>query len=190
MRRFLAAMLLLLPVSALGQPRLVPAQDVEVLYRVSGAAAQEIPGGAPQGVRLQWDAAGQRLRTDPVGGPVYAITDLQRRVADVVFPAQAAVLVLPLRGGDPQALLAGADAQFTRRGPARVLGMDCTEWTIHSRHVDGIGCVTLDGIVLRAEGTYNGQAGGMTAISVNRGPISAGQFQAPEQFFRMPLGAK
>lgn len=178
---------LALPALAAAQPRLVPAGDVDVLYRVEGAAAQQIPGGAPDGVRLQWDAAGQRLRAEPVGQPVYAITDLRRRVAEVVFAAQSSVLQLPLRGGDPQTLLAGADARFTRKGTGHVIGMDCTEWAVQARHVDATGCVTADGVVLRAEGTWNGQPGRAVAVSVARGPIPGSQFAAPANFFRLPL---
>ena len=94
---------LLLPGLGLGlgaaaQPRLVPTGDVDVLYQVDGAAAQQIPGGAAGGVRLMWDAAGERLRAEPVGQPVYAITDLRRRLAELVFAAQSSVLELPLRG--------------------------------------------------------------------------------------------
>ena len=179
---------MVLPSLALAQPRLIPAGDVDVLYQLDGAAAQQIPGGAADGVRLQWDAAGQRLRAEPVGQPVYAITDLRRRVADLVFAAQSSVLELPLRGGDPQTLLAGADAHFTRQGNSHVLGMECTEWTVHARHVDATGCVTADGVVLRAEGTWNGQPGRAVAQSVARGPISDARFEPPPNFLRVPLG--
>ena len=48
------------------------------LYKLGGLPPSQIPGGAPDGVRLQWDATGQRLRADPVGRPVYAIADLSR----------------------------------------------------------------------------------------------------------------
>ena len=178
------------PALALAQPRLVPGGDVDVLYQLDGAAAQQIPGGAPDGVRLQWDAAGQRLRAEPVGQPVYAITDLRRRVADIVFAAQSSVLELPLRGGDPQALLAGADARFTRKGTGHVLGMECTEWAVQARRVDATGCVTADGIVLRAEGTWNGQLGRAMARSVARGAIPDSAFEPPASFIRVPLGVR
>ena len=186
----MAMFTLAFPVLAAAQPRLVPTADVDVLYRVEGAAAQQIPGGAPDGVRLQWDAAGQRLRAEPVGGAVYAITDLRRHVASLVFAAQSSVLELPLRGGDPQTLLAGSDARFTRHGAGRVLGMDCTEWSVQARHVDATGCVTPDGVVLRAEGTWNGQPGRAVALSVARGPIPAASFVPPPGFFRVPLGTR
>ncbi len=186
---------LLLPGLGLGlgaaaQPRLVPTGDVDVLYQVDGAAAQQIPGGAAGGVRLMWDAAGERLRAEPVGQPVYAITDLRRRLAELVFAAQSSVLELPLRGGDPQTLLAGADAHFTRQGSSHVLGMECTEWTIQARHVDATGCVTPDGVILRAEGTWNGQPGRAVAQSVVRGHIPDERFVPPPNFFRLPLGIK
>ena len=179
-----------LPALAAAQPRLVPGGDVDVLYQLEGAAAEQIPGGAPGGVRLQWDAAGQRLRAEPVGQPVYAITDLHRRVADIVFAAQSSVLELPLRGGDPQTLLAGADARFTRKGTGHVLGMDCTEWSVQARHVDATGCVTADGIVLRAEGTWNGQPGRAMARSVARGMIPDSAFVPPANFIRVPFGVR
>ena len=186
----IAVAALLLPAIAAAQPRLVPAGDVDVLYHVEGAAAQEIPGGAPDGVRLQWDAGGQRLRAEPVGQAMYAITDLRRRVADIVFPAQSSILELPLRGGDPQALLAGADARFTRRGAGHVLGIECTEWSVQARHMDATGCVTADGVVLRAEGSWNGQPGRAVAQSVARGPIAGAAFVPPAGFFRLPLGQR
>lgn len=183
----LTAAVLLWPCLAWAQPRLVPQGDVDVTYRLSGAAAEQIPGGAPGGVRLQWDAAGQRLRAEPVGGAAYAITDLQRRVADIVFPAQSSILELPLRGGDPQTLLAGSDARFTRRGISHVLGIECTDWAIQARHVDGTGCVTADGIVLRAEGSFDGRPGSAVAMAVTRGPVSPAAFRTPDQYFRLPL---
>ena len=189
-RLLVLAAALALPVGAAAQPRLTPAGDVDVLYRVEGEAAQQIPGGAPQGVRLAWDAAGQRLRAEPVGQPLYAIADLRRRVADVVFAGQSTVLELPIRGGDPQALLAGADARFTRKGTGHVLGMECAEWAVQARRVDATGCVTADGIVLRAEGTWNGQPGRAVALSVARGPVPAAMFVPPPEFVRVPFGVR
>ena len=188
MMRLLGLLVLLLPGLAAAQPRLTPAGDADVVYRVEGAAADRIPGGAPDGVRLQWDAAGQRLRAEAVNTPIYAITDLPNRVEEIVFAQQSSVLVLPLRGGNPQALLAGADVRFTRRGASRVLGMECAEWQFEGRRVSGTGCVTADGIVLRASGFYDGQPGRFTAVSLARGPIPAARFVAPPDYFRLPLG--
>ncbi len=186
----LAAFLLLLPSLAAAQPRLVPAGDVDVLYRLAGAAAGQIPGGAPDGVRLQWDAAGQRLRAEVVNRQIYAITDLPRRLEQIVFAPQASLLELPLRGGDPQSLLAGADVRFTRRGAGRVLGMDCTEWQVQSRTLTGTGCVTADGVVLRTEGSFDGRQGSATAVSVSREPIPPERFVPPPGLFRLKLGTR
>ena len=181
---------LLLSGAAAAQPRLVPTGDVDVVYRLSGSAADQIPGGAPDGVRLRWDAANQRLRAEPVGRPVYVITDLGRRVADFVFTAQNTVLEMPLRGGDPQTLLAGADVRFTRRGSGRVLGLDCTEWTAQSRKLDATGCVTADGVVLRADGIFDGRRGSFQALSLTRGAAAPDEFRPPDGFFRLPLGGR
>jgi hypothetical protein len=179
------------PHGAAAQPMLVPGRDVAVVYRLGGAAVAQIPGGAPDGVRLLWDAAGQRLRTEPVGQPVYAITDLGRRVADIVFAAQNSYIEMRIKAGDPQTLLAGSDIRFTRRGTAHLIGLDCTLWAIHSRKIDGTGCITADGVVLRAEGTIDGQPGSVTALSVAFAPQPPDRFVPPEGFFRLPIpGAK
>ncbi len=181
---------LLLPGLAVAQPRLLPAADVTATYQLGGALADQIPGGASDGVRLQWDAAGQRLRADPVRRPGYAILDLGRRVAQLVFPQQSSVLELPLRGGDPQTLLAGADVRFTRRGTGRVLGLDCTEWRVQSRKLSGTGCVTEDGVVLRADVTYDGRPGTATATALSREATPPERFAIPSTYFRLPLGVR
>lgn len=167
------------------QPLLIPGRDVAVVYRLGGAAADQLPGGAPDGVRLQWDATGQRLRAEPIGRPVYAITDLGRRVADVVFTAQASYFEVGLRAGDPQSLLAGSDARFVQRGRSRVIGLDCTDWDIHSRRIEGTGCVTNEGVVLRADGTFDGRPGSLVALSVTPGRQPDSAFQPPEGFFKL-----
>ncbi len=192
MTRLLAILALFAaPAAAVAQPRLVPASNVQVLYHLSGPAAAAIPGGAAEGVRLEWDAAGERLRSEPVGGPVYAIADLGRHVADVVFAAQNTYLELPLRAGDPQSLLdtaiAGGDAHFTRGGADRVIGIACTNWTVTARKLDATACISDEGVVLRARGTWNGQEGALTAVSVAHGSPAADRFRPPEGFFRVNL---
>jgi hypothetical protein len=187
MKRMLCVLLLVLPGVAAAQPRLVPTGDVTATYRLGGAAAEQLPGGARDGVRLDWDAANQRLRADPVNGPVFAVVDLSRRLASLVFAQQSSVIVLPLRAGDPQTLLAGPDVRFTRLGTARLLGMECTEWRVQSRKVSGTGCVTADGVVLRAEGSYDGRAGSVTAVSVTPGPVAPERFTIPANYFRLPF---
>ena len=190
MKWLLLACALACPRLAMAQPLLVPRQDVTVLYRLAGAASDQIPGGAPGGVRLAWDAAGQRLRAEPLGRPFYALADLGRRVADLVFAQQGSYIEARIMPGDLQALLAGRDARFTRRGAGRLLGLDCTEWAIHSRKLDGAGCVTADGLVLRAEGAIDGRPGSLVAQSVAFGPASPGSFALPEGYFRLPLGGQ
>ena len=175
------------PGLAVAQPMLVPGRDVAVLYRLAGAAAEQIPGGAPAGVRLLWDATGQRLRAEPVGGAVYALTDLQRRVADIVFAGQSSYIEARIKAGDPQTLIAGRDAHFTRRGAERLLGLECTDWAIHSPKVDGTGCITADGVVLRAEGMIDGRPGSMVAQTVSYGPQPGAEFVPPDGFFRLAL---
>ena len=175
------------PMGAMAQPLLVPGRDVAVTYRLTGAAADQIPGGAPDGVRLQWDATGQRLRTEPVGRPMYALTDLQRRVADIVFAGQGAYMETRIKGGDPQSLIAGRDVHFTRQGVAHLLGMDCTNWAIRSQRIDGTGCVTPDGVVLRADVMIDGRPGGLLAQSVAYAKQPASAFVPPAGAMRLSL---
>ncbi len=192
MKRFVLALVALsgLAASAAAQPMLVPGRDVVVVYRLGGAAAAQIPG-SPESVRLLWDAAGQRLRTEPLGQPLYALTDLGRHVADIVFAAQSSYIEMRIKDGDPQTLLAGHDIHFTRRGTEHLIGLECTVWAIHSRKVDGTGCITADGVVLRAEGLFDGQQGSVTAQSVAFTSPPADRFVPPAGFFRLPLsGAK
>ena len=185
--KWLVLALVLCPAFAMAQPMLLPGRDVAVLYRLGGAAADQIPGGAPDGVRLLWDAAGQRLRAEPVGRPMYALTDLPRRVADIVFAAQSSYIEARIKGGDPQMLLAGRDAHFTRRGERILLGLACTDWAIHSQKIDGIGCVTADGVVLKAEVTIDGRPGSVVAQTVAYGALPGSEFVPPDGFARLQL---
>jgi hypothetical protein len=187
MRRLLFVLALLVPSVAAAQPKLIPGRDVAIQYRLNGAAADQIPGGAPDGVRLVWDASGQRLRAEPIGRPIYALTDLPHRVADIVFAGQGAYMQARIKGGDPQTLLAGRDIRFTRRGTDHVLGMDCTVWSIQSQKINGTGCVTAEGVILRAEGMIDGRPGRLVAQSVDFGPQPNSAFVPPEGFTRMSL---
>jgi hypothetical protein len=180
----LPAFLLSTTAFAQDAPNLVPSRDVTATYRVSGAAASRIPGGAPDGVRVAWNASGQRLRAEVVGQPNYALVSLRARVLDIVFSLQRAYFELPIRGGDPQSLLAGTDVRFTRRGPGRVAGLACTEWAVKSRKLDGVGCVTDDGVVLQAQGTFNGEPGEAVATSVSYGNAGP-SLSPPPDFFRL-----
>lgn len=182
----------LLPAMAVAQPGpwplLVPARDVDVTYRIAGPAAAQIPGGAPDGVRLQWDALGQRLRAQAIGSPTHAITDLGRRFADIVFAAQSTYVEAPLRAGDPFAMVAGESATFIRRGASMVGGLACTEWAVRTLRIDGTGCVTAEGVVLRAAGAFDGMSGTVLAVSVFTVAQPKGAFQPPPGFFRLELG--
>ena len=166
-------------------PGLIPSRSVTVTYRVSGAAVDRIPGGAPNGVQVAWDAVEQRLRVEAVGQPNYALVALHSRVLDMVFGTQRAYLELPIRGGDPQTLLTGRDVHFTRRGSDHVAGLDCTEWAFRSHKLEGVGCVTPDGVVLRAHGTFEGQPGEVVATTVAYGEVNGPDLLPPADFFRL-----
>jgi len=174
-----------LAVGAESVPAMIPSRSVTVTYRVSGVAVDRIPGGAPDGLWVMWDAVEQRLRAEAVGQPNYALVALRSHLLDVVFGLQRAYLELPIRGGDPQALLTGRDVHFTRRGSDRVAGLACTEWGFQSRKLQGVGCVTPDGVVLRARGVFEGQAGEAVATAVAYGEVNGPDLLPPADFFRL-----
>ena len=78
-------------------------------------------------------------------------------------------------------------ARFTRRGAQRLLGLDCTDWAIHSPKIEGTGCITADGVVLRAEGVIDGRPGSMTAQSVAYGKQPPSAFVPPDGYARLAL---
>ena len=170
---------------AQGVPSVIPSRSVTVTYRVSAAAIDRIPGGAPHGVQVTWDAVEQRLRAEALEQPNYALVALHSHVLDVVFGLQRAYQELPIRSGDPQALLTGRDVRFTRRGGDHVAGLACTEWAFQSRKLEGVGCVTPDGVVLRARGTFEGQPGEAVATTVAYGEVSGPDLLPPADFFRL-----
>jgi hypothetical protein len=118
---------------------------------------------------------------------MYALTDLQRRVADIVFAGQGAYMQTKIKGGDPQTLLAGRDIHFTRRGTEHLLGLDCTVWAIQSQKINGTGCVTPEGVILRAEGMIDGRPGSLVAQSVAFGAQPNSAFVPPDGYTRMSL---
>lgn len=186
------ALLLLLPTLATAQerqperPPTLPSRDVAVTYQVSGVAADALPGGAPGALRLAWDAAGRRLHVGAAGQRQSAIVDLGAGTAMILDAGSHTALVLPLgtRAADSIVL---SGARFRRGGTERVAGHDCTDYAVQDPHGSGTLCITADGVPLRGDGTWNGQAGRFTAVRVDYGSQPDGLFRPPPGFLQLSL---
>jgi hypothetical protein len=82
------------------------------------------------------------------------------------------------------------NATFTRGGTAKVAGTDCTIWRYQGQNQTGEACITADGVMLRAQGSSQGQQGEMEATRVAYGAQDPAQFQRPQgyQTMQVPQG--
>lgn len=185
--RILTALLLVAaPAAAQPAPRILPARDVAVTYRVSGAAAATVPGGIPGALRLAWDADGERLRAEAEGRTQAALVDLRAQTANVVDSATRSALALPMRQSDVTAVtLRGA--KLTRRGRDTVAGLSCTTYAVETSRGSGTVCLTEDGVPLSGEGTVDGRAGSFTATQVAYGKQPDALFRVPPGYIRLDM---
>ncbi len=163
----LAGLLLALPAAAQDRPRLEPARDVSVTYRLVGEQGS---------VALAWRAAGRQARlTNPDGS--YLLLDLAANRAIMASDQHREFMALPAppaTDGIPGLLPPGA--RFTRQGSDRIAGQDCTVWAVAVEGTAGRACITADGVVLRSLGP--GQGGGeagleATAVTYAAQPATA-----------------
>lgn len=181
MRHMLAAAVLLgaAPAAAQERPPLTPTRDVAVTYRVTGPAAQQ---GAPA-IVVAWNAAAQLMRSE-VPGMGWMVMDLRQGRGFMVMEQMRAILDIPagqmmqLPGHSPT-------ATFRKEGTATVAGLPCTLWRVQDGASQGRSCITADGVMLRAEGSHQGQSGGMEATSVTFTPQDAARFQRPQGYQAM-----
>lgn len=194
MRRLvLAALLLASPAQAQQRPPAHPARDVAVTYLVTLPGA----GGKPaeqSTARMQYAAAGQRMRVEssllPFGA--VAILDFAGRAISLLAPEQQRYveMVLP-HGAQPNLPPAVAGARFRRGGRAVVAGLACTEWTAQGQAQAqtgtnaATGCVTADGVVLRA--SYDHPRVDVVALRVAYGAQPAAAFAPPPSYQRLAL---
>lgn len=187
---FVAALLLVplraSPAAAQERPPVPPTRDVAVTYRVSGAAAQAIPGGVPGALRLTWNAGAQALRVEADGRSQSMLVDVRARSATVLDQGTRTALVLPARARDLQALTLDG-ARLTRRGRDSVAGHACTLYDVQSDRGRGTLCLTADGVPLRGGGEVNGKPGGFVATAVAYGPQPAEAFRTPPGYARLDM---
>lgn len=187
----LAALALpLLPALAAAQeragdhPPTLPSRDVAVTYRVSGAAADALPGGAPGALRLAWDATGRRLRVGADGRLQAAVVDLTGGSALILDEGSRTALTVPLGHHTADDIALGG-AHFRRRGADQVAGYACTDYAVEARGGAGTLCLTADGVPLRGDGTWNGRRGEFVATQVDYGAQPDGLFRAPPGFVQL-----
>ncbi len=182
------ALALALPGAALAQdrPPMFPTRDVAVTYRITGGPAQPQPG-QPTELRMAWLAAEQKVRMDMPGGMGgYMIADHRGQRAVMVMEQQRMMMELPYAQTQQQ-FQPSANARFTREGTDRVAGVACTIWLFEDQGRSGRGCITEDGVMLRATGTAQGQQGGIEAIQVTYGAQDPARFQPPTGYQTMQM---
>lgn len=173
----IAALLAAAPAAAQQAPLLVPSRDVAITYRGTGGADQVTITmawlAARKMVRMEMPGVGWSVAnhgTTPPSG--FIVMEEARRVMDM--PAQ----VLNRQVGAP------LDARFVREGSDRVAGTACTIWRYQSGADEGRLCMTADGIMLRSQGSFAGQSGGMEATQVAYGPQDPSRFEVPQGYQR------
>ena len=184
--------LLLLPALAVSQeqqsrrPLTLPSRDVAVTYEVSGMAADALPGGAPGVLRLAWDAGGRRLHVGADARSQAAIVNLTEGKAVILDEGSHAAITLPL-GARAMDSIALSGARFQRGGTERVAGHDCTDYAVQDPRGSGTLCLTADGVPLRGDGTWGGQAGRFVATRVKYGAQPDSLFHPPPGFMQLSL---
>ena len=182
MRRFttLAALALLAtPAFAQDRPPLFPTRDVSVTYRVNGGPQ---PGAE---MTMSWLSTGQLMRVDLPGGVGFMVSDHQNQRGFMVMEQQRMIMDVPIAqaAGHIQAM---QNARFTRGSNDTVAGTPCTNWTYESQGRTGTGCITAEGVMLRAQSSQ-GQQGSLEAVCVAFGPQDPSRYQRPQGYQAMQM---
>jgi hypothetical protein len=173
-----------LPLAAQAQdrPQIFPTRDVAVTYRVAGQGQQAE-------LTMLWSAAARLMRMNLPGGVGFMVADHQNQRGFMVMEAMRTIMDVPM----DQAAGIQRDmenARFTRGGTEKIAGTDCTVWRYQGQAQQGEACITTDGVMLRAQGSSQGQQGRMEAVRVAYGAQDAAQFRRPQgyQTMQMPQG--
>ncbi|MGK7867457.1 hypothetical protein [Falsiroseomonas sp. E2-1-a20] len=174
--------------AAQDRPPLFPTRDVSVAYRVT--ETQGRPAGQPAlpGMTLSWLAAAQTMRVD-LAGMGWMVADHRAQRGFMVMEQMRMVMNIPM---DQVAKHTGMSptARFRRTGSATVAGHGCTVWNFEDGTDRGTACITTDGVMLRAQGSAQGQSGSMEATQVTYGTQDPARFRVPAgyQTMQMPQG--
>lgn len=157
------------------RPVTVPARDVDVTYRMTGPANQQLEQ------RMRWLAAQGLLRVDPPTPGMYMIEDYRaHRMQIVREPARQVIDLDATAASFPGGTVGPNGGTYVRRGEEQVAGMSCTDWeTRDAASEPTLVCFTDDGVMLRA------QAGGRVLVeaeSVRYGPQDPNAFRVPDGY--------
>ncbi len=156
-------------------PVVQPTRDVDVTYKVP------VAGGAGVAIlqRLRYSAALRRQRVDLPTSGNWMVLDFATRRLDMVRDQSHEIVDLPAPDSATQP---GTLNAYIRMGPARVAGIDCTEWrTRDTRGQETVACYTADGILLRAR---NESAVLMEAVDVKYAAQGPDVFKLPDGYSR------
>lgn len=186
----LAALLLVLSTAVLDRsaaaqdtPQIFPTRDVSVVYRMNAGQ------GRTQDMTLAWLAASRSMRVDMPGGLGWMVADHRAQRGFMVMEQMRMVMNIPMQQAMSQAG-PSPNARYRRTGTDTVAGTRCTVWNFEDGSNRGNACITDDGVMLRMQGSAEGQAGSMEAVRVTYGAQDASRFQRPAgyQTMQMPQG--
>ena len=156
--------------SALGQPKLLPARDVDIVYDVTRPQQPKVRE------RVRWLADEQLERVD-ASGRATTIFDRNAREVTLVTPANRTYRKF---GDAPRRPLEPEPGAVLKRGnDAVVAGLPCTEWSWTEDVETHTVCATPDGVVLRL--VVDGQVI-IEARSVKYAPQKAELFHVPPNY--------
>jgi hypothetical protein len=178
-----AALIAALPVAAQAQdrPQIFPTRDVAITYRVSG-------GGAAGEMTMLWSAAARVMRMNMPEGLGYVVADHTNQRGFMVMEAMRMIMDVPMQqaAGYQKEF---ENARFTRGGTERVAGTECTVWRYQGPAQNGEACITADGVMLRSQGSAQGQQGRMEATRVVYAPQDPALFRRPQGYQAMQAPA-
>lgn len=161
--------------------QLWPSRDVAVTYTVRGGRE------APRTVPAAWLAAERRLRVEPPEAPGWVLVDVPRGQAMMVMDSMRTAMQLPEEQKLPLTQGLPPGTSMTPAGSATVAGHRCNNWRVESPEGQGMVCLTLDGVLLRAQGTREGRQGSLEATSVSYAPQDPGRFRLPAEYRSITL---
>lgn len=169
------------PALAQDRPRLEPARDVAVTYRLVGQGAQGE-------VRMAWRATARQARVDNPDGS-YLVADLA--AGNGFMASDQARELMSLGAPPPDAGIPGLippGGRYVREGEAQVAGQACITWRVElSDGGRGHACITAEGLVVRSVGGAQGQPEqGLEAVNVSFAAQDAARFVRPAGYRDVP----
>lgn len=164
------------------RPVLEPQRDAALTYHVESTARD-----APSEARVIVKAGGKRLRIEPNNQPGFILVDRNRNDAVMVMAGLHMAVHVGLGDAIDRTLFDPRN-RFRRLGEDRVAGLTCTVWELRSPNAEGEGCVTADGLVLRAAGhAAKGGQGKIVATAVDLSPQPDSAFVPPADYPRLDM---